>query len=92
LAQLAVANPTSAALWYELGVRQIAKDQVENARRSLERTLSLQSDFAPAHVQLGILAEKASDMAAARAEYQRALEIDPANSDAQKRLDDLPKA
>lgn len=92
LAQLAVANPTSAALWYELGVRQVAKDQVENAHRSFERTLSLQADFAPAHVQLGILAEKASDTATARAEYQQALEIDPSNSDAQKRLDGLPKA
>ncbi|MBI5404789.1 MAG: hypothetical protein HY976_01055 [Candidatus Kerfeldbacteria bacterium] len=91
LTELVAGNPSSAALWYELAVRQVAKDQVDNARRSLERTLSLQPTFAPAHVQLGILAEKNSDLATARVEYQRALELDASNEDAQKRLDALPK-
>lgn len=91
LAELVAGNPSSAALWYELAIRQISKDQTDNARRSLERTLSLQPTFAPAHVQLGILAEKNSDVAAARVEYQRALELDASNEDAQQRLDALPK-
>jgi len=92
LQRLIVANPQTAALWYELGLRQIDRQDPTSGETSFKRALTLEPNFAPPHVELGKLAESKGDKDTARQEYEAALAIDANNQEATERLEQLDAA
>lgn len=91
LVALTQANPGSAGLQYELGLRYAAKDDRPKARQALTRVVELQPGFADAHWQLGLLAEKEKDSATAKKEFELVKQLDPSNTEVGKKLEGLPK-
>ncbi len=91
LLALTQANPASAGLEHELGLRYAAKDDRAKARQAFTRVVELQPGFADAHWQLGLLAEKDQDTATARKEFELVQQLDPSNTEVTKKLEALPK-
>lgn len=88
-------NPNDYAALFAIG-RAAAQTglHVERGEETLRRCLTLtppsgQPGFSAVHWRLGILAEKRGDVAAARAEYEETLRIDPSFKQATESLEKL---
>ncbi|MFH0829193.1 MAG: tetratricopeptide repeat protein [Candidatus Kerfeldbacteria bacterium] len=90
LEQLARDNPSFAPLWYQLGIRYLDRKDTARAKDAFQRAVSIDSTDVQSHWQLGLLAEQAKDYETARAEFTMVKELDPSNTDVQKKLDSLP--
>ncbi|MBI4462173.1 MAG: sulfatase-like hydrolase/transferase [Acidobacteria bacterium] len=80
LKQALALNPRNFRAWFELGQVQMRQD-TPTAMASLEKTLSIQPNFAPARRALGLLGIKQGDYAAAARNLAQAVELgvtDPA--------------
>lgn len=90
-------RPSDPMGWYQLGrVVAATGQQLDRGEEALRRVLASppppsQSTPTPAtvHVRLGAIAERRGNNAAARAEYERALALDPRNRLARRALDAL---
>ncbi|MBI4426818.1 MAG: hypothetical protein HY567_04535 [Candidatus Kerfeldbacteria bacterium] len=91
LEQLAQANPQSAALWYELGLRYVERKDTAKAKEAFGSAVAVDSSLAQAHWQLGLLAEQEKDTATARREFALVQQLDPTNTEVGKKLESLPK-
>jgi tetratricopeptide (TPR) repeat protein len=67
----------------DIGLRQ---DRWEAGRAMLEQALTLNPGIRLAHLDLGILDMRKKDYGAAAAEFQKAIQLDPARADAYERL------
>lgn len=68
---------TRTAARYELGVALFELARFEEARQKLEAVLAAEPDSAPARYHLGLVLERAGEMALAEAEFARASTQDP---------------
>ncbi len=91
LRQALVIDPDNAAAWVELGalyahqlnlgLRPIAEGYTLS-REAINKALAIDPEFAPAHGSLGMIAMfYDNDLAAAAQHFERALLLEPANSD-----------
>ncbi|MBI4092981.1 MAG: hypothetical protein HY420_03590 [Candidatus Kerfeldbacteria bacterium] len=91
LEALTKANPTMAALWYELGLRYKDRKDAKSAKDAFTSAAQLQPGLAQAHWELGLLAEADKDTATARQEFEIVQQLDPTNTEVGKKLEGLPK-
>jgi Flp pilus assembly protein TadD len=70
-------NPDIPAGEYELAKAYMAQQQWQNAEPPLRKTLAAQPDLAGAHVMMGNLLLKKSDLSGALNEFQTYLKLDP---------------
>lgn len=92
LSELVQSHPESAGLWYEFGMRSVDRNDVKQAKDAFNRAVALQPSFSQAHWQLGLLAEQEKDTATAKKEFELVGQLDPSNTEVQKKLDALPKS
>ena len=83
-------DSADANYYYGLALWKSRKDPKETRGAEVEslftRALTLNPNFAAAHVQLGILRSERGDYAAAATSYERALKLDPQMEEAHYRL------
>jgi tetratricopeptide (TPR) repeat protein len=78
-----------------LGAVLFQRGQVEAAKENWKRAIAIDSRFAPAYYNMGMVLEKEKDLIGARMSYAKAVKYDPSMDDAQRRLaklsgNDLP--
>ncbi|HVS66474.1 MAG TPA: tetratricopeptide repeat protein [Thermoanaerobaculia bacterium] len=76
-ALLLEADATPERPWTVLGVAQLQLGQLDGARRSFERVLSVQPDGWLAHRQLAVTLSRLGDRAGAIERIERAIELEP---------------
>ncbi len=91
LKALVQANPQSAGLWYELGLRSAGRKDTAGAKDAFTNAVILQPSLAQAHWELGLIAEAEKDFATARTEFELVQQLDPSNEEVVKKLESLPK-
>jgi len=81
-------DPRYAPAWERLAANFIGKEHIASshegyirAREAVEKALAIDPDYAPAHAQLGVIAEDQNDLAGAAKHFERALTLDPTNLD-----------
>lgn len=72
---------------YELGTLLLAEKQLPEAQAEFESIIEKDPNSADAHYGLGVLYETQGDLIRARAEWRRALKINPAHAGARTKLD-----
>jgi tetratricopeptide (TPR) repeat protein len=74
---------------YQLGIQLAANEKTEEAQREFAEAVHYRPDFAPAHLYLGatLAAQKKPDQALA--EFRTVLQLDPANSSAQRQIETI---
>ena len=71
------------------GTTELRLGRFDEARRDLEHAADLQPDNFLVWSRIGDVAASRGDRAAARAAYQRALQLDPSHPEIRKALDGL---
>ena len=74
---------------YLLGLELAADGKIENARTQLLAAVRYRRDFAPAHLNLGVLLAKQEKTDQALAEFRMTLQLDPTNLAAQRYIETL---
>jgi len=77
LQQALLKNPSSSEAYNLEGIYQAQTGQIQDARDSFERAITLDEKFAPPHVNLADLLLNAGDEAGAMKSFKAALAIDP---------------
>jgi Flp pilus assembly protein TadD len=88
----AAIDPGNAQAHYFTGVAHRLRDRSGDAIRAFERALIVQSDFAEAHGNLGIIYYEQGDLPRAESCLRRALELNPSDSIAKESLDEIRAA
>ncbi len=97
LGKAAVANPDNAMLWTNLAAAELGNLQTagprqqERAIRAYERALQIDPTVPNVHYHLGLIYKERGEIMRAAAFFQRALEVDPADRDAQHWIDRLDR-
>lgn len=91
LNNLTQANPRSASLWHELGLRFVDRKDTASAKGAFTNAVILQPSLTQAHWELGLIAEQEKDVATARKEFELVQQLDPTNQEVGKKLEGLPK-
>ena len=76
----------SAYQWFAFALAQEAEDRTDAAVAAYRQALAADPGLAAAHTNLGTLAYKAGDAAAARASFEAALALDPEQTEARYNL------
>lgn len=84
---LAKLYPMNGGLLVELGQRYVDRNEESQALAMFQRAIDADATLAEPHYQLGLLAERSGDTAAAKQAYQRALSLDPTHAEAKKKLE-----
>jgi Tfp pilus assembly protein PilF len=82
-------KPTSATAYYSLGLCLLKLDDTDGARDALEKAVLYRPQFSEAHRSLCVLLARCGRPAEAAEHLRAALQIDPDDAAAQKKLDEL---
>jgi len=74
--------PGSKIAYYNRASEYLARNDLARAKSDLEATLRIDPDYAPAHVNLGMLLLKEGRTESSLLEYGRAIALDPGRADA----------
>ncbi len=66
----------------QIGIRYLQTGELQQAMRKLEKALKQDAENADAHMTLGVVYERLDETEQARANYRRAIELQPNNSSA----------
>lgn len=83
-------NPNQGTAWVGLGIVAEVQGKLDEAIHDLAQAISIQPT-ADAFVRLGRVFERGGHLREAHEAYQRALQLDPHNEEAQKALEGLPR-
>jgi tetratricopeptide (TPR) repeat protein len=72
-----------------LGLELAAQGNIEEARAQLLAAIRYRPDFAPAHLNLGVMLAKQEKLDQALAEFRLTLQLDPTNSRAQQYIKNI---
>jgi len=75
-------EPTSLDAKFGIATVYFNQRRFSEAKRAIEELLKENADYYPAHLRLGIIAERSNDLEAARKHYRRAAELKPYDEDA----------
>jgi Tfp pilus assembly protein PilF len=87
--QALLVNPEDYITINNIGYSLMTNGQPEEARKYFEKVLAINSDFANAHLALGLLADQASDDAACFAHCVTAIQLSPADNQLKKKAIEL---
>jgi Flp pilus assembly protein TadD len=73
----ALMNTQAATLATNAGVKQLRQGDREGAINQFNNALKLAPDYAPAHYQLALALQQKGDVEQARAEFDKAHQLDP---------------
>jgi Flp pilus assembly protein TadD len=73
----ALMNTQAATLATNAGAKQLRQADLEGAINQFNNALKLAPDYAPAHYQLALALEQKGDLDRARAEFNKAHQLDP---------------
>lgn len=90
LEPLTILEPDDADIWRLLGMAQASLGDLADAVDSLDRAVRLEPNVAQNHFNLAVALQAKGDAERARAEAERALELDPHYTLARQLFDELP--
>jgi tetratricopeptide (TPR) repeat protein len=79
-------RPNQSGVWRKLGIALRQTDDLDGSISALRQSLTLQSDYAPTHVDLGWSLERLGKLDEAATAYREAIELTPDLGDAHGRL------
>lgn len=95
LTQAVARHPNHSMLWMNLGAAELGRletagpRQQEKAIAAFQRAIQVDAETPNAHYHLGLIYKERGELSRAAAFFQRALEVNPADRDAQLWLDRL---